>query len=135
MPKLKDVAIVTLGKSIPNQDYENLVTFFDLIGDGTKLSSLLTEGKYDLVGMIPSRFSLRFKNSIATIVNTFNKNPESIAFMVFPPIVNGSCPYFINSRILPIENQVSSIEEMLQLVESQGLLAKQATEEIFSYDD
>ena len=135
MSKLKDVAIVTLGKDIPNQNYENLVTFFDLTGDGTKISSLLTERKYDLVGMIPSRFSLKFKNTITTIVNTFNKNPESIAFMTFPPIVIGSCPYFINSRILSIENQVSSIEEMLQLVESQGLLAKQATEEIFSYDD
>ena len=135
MSKLKDVAIVTLGKDIPNQNYENLVTFFDLTGDGTKISSLLMERKYDLVGMIPSRFSLKFKNTIRTIVNTFNKNPEAVAFMAFPPIVNGSCPYFINSRILLIENQVSSIEEMLRLVESQGLLAKQATEEIFSYDD
>ena len=134
MSKLKDVAIVVSGKKIPDQDYKNLVTFFDLWGEGEKLSSLLKSKQYDLVGTVPHGFSFKFKNSVQRIVATFNQSPSSTAFIVFPPFTNNSCPFFINAKILSLEEKIDSLESMLSLVERQKLEAKQATEELFTYE-
>lgn len=134
MSKLKDVAIVISGKKIPNQSYENLVSFFDIFGEGEKLASLLAAKQYDLVGKLPSGFSFNSENSVQRIINTFNQNPVSTALIVFPPIVNNACPFFINAKILNIEQKISDLGDMLALIETRGLEAKQATEELFTYD-
>tara|TARA_R110002051_G_scaffold32786_2_gene73898 strand:- start:12719 stop:13126 length:408 start_codon:yes stop_codon:yes gene_type:complete len=134
MSKLKDVAIVISGKKIPSQSYENLISFFDLMGEGEKFSSLLVARQYDLVGTIPSGFSFKFKDSMLRIVNTFNQSPESIALIMFPPPVNNECPYFINTKILSIEERIDSLSGMLLLIAKKELEAKQSTEELFAYD-
>ena len=134
MSKLKDVAIVISGKRIPQQDYDDLVSFFDLWGGGEKISSLLSEGSYDIVGNIPSGLRFNTSDAIKKIVNTFNENSKTTALIIFPPVVSGKCPYFINSKIIEIKQRINSLQDMLSIIEGLGLQAKQATEELFIYE-
>ena len=134
MSELKDVAIVISGKRIPQQDYNDLVSFFDLWGGGEKISSLLGESKYDIVGNLPPGFRFKSKSAVKKIVNAFNENPQYIALIVFPPVVNGECPYFINNKIIEIKQRINSLQDMLSTIEGLGLQARQATEELFIYE-
>jgi len=134
MSKLKNVGIIINSLEIPQQDYEHLITFFDIYNDPQKIKGMLNDNRFELFGLIPKGFFFKNENTIERIVNTFNEKPQSIAFIIFPPLFKQTCPYFINKRILKIKEPINSLPDMLSLIKEQNLEAKKSTEEMFTYE-
>ena len=133
MSKLKNVGVLIGSLRIPQQTYKNLITFFNVHNDPHKIQEVLTDSRFDLFGFLPKGFDFKDETTIERVIETFNKAPERIAFLVCPPVFNGECPYFINKKILKPEESVHSLEEMLLLVKEGGMESRQATEELFIY--
>jgi len=136
MSKLKTVGVIISSLKIPNQDHEELITFFDIYNGPEKINSALKDDRFDLLGFLPKGFDFKNEKTISRVVETFNQNPEKIAFMIFPCEQSPQeCPYFINKKILPIKGPVDTLPDMLLLVKKLGLEAHQSMEEIFIYDN
>jgi len=133
MSELKNVGVVISSLKLPEQNYEHLITFFDIYDDPHKRHSVLTDNRFDLFGFLPKGFFFKNKTTIERVVNIFNKSPQTIAFLVCPPVFNGECPYFINKKILTVDSPVRTLPEMLLFVEEHGLESRKATEKLFVY--
>ena len=134
MPELKTVGIISSSLKVPRQNYEHLITFFDIYKDPQKIWDALNDSRFELFGFLPEGFSFGSERAVERIVNTFNERPEAIAFMVFPSTLKPKCPYFINKRILKINEPIQNLMQMLFLIKRSGLEARRATEEIFIYE-
>lgn len=134
MSELKNVGIVINSLKIPQQDYEHLITFFNLYNDSNKVTEVLNDDRFDLFGVLPKGFDFKDEKTIERIVNTFNESPEAIALVMFPSSLKQECPYFINKRILNIIKPIQNLSDMLSLIKEHGLEARQASEEVFIYD-
>ena len=134
MSKLKNVGIVIHSLKIPQQTYEHLITFFNLYDDPAKVQEVLTDNRFDLFGFLPKGFFFKDEKTVERVVNTFNVRPRTTALLIYPPLFNKECPYFINKKILEIDEPIKSLSEMLSLVERHGLAAGKSTEELFIYE-
>jgi len=134
MSELKTVGIISSSLKMPQQNYEHLITFFDIYKDPQKIWDALNDNRFELFGFLPAGFCFGSERAVERIVNTFNEKPEAIAFMAFPSTLKKECPYFINKRILKINEPIQNLAQILLLIKKSGLEARRATEEIFIYE-
>lgn len=134
MSQLKNVGVVTCNLRLPQQSYEHLVTYFNINNDPSLIAKTLSNAKFDLFGFLPSGFYFKDNKIIERILNLFNQNPQRIAFLLCPPFFNNGCAYFINTTILKIKEPTNTLSDIISLVQSRGLEAKQTTEDLFIYE-
>lgn len=134
MSEFKNVGLITHSLKIPNQTYEHLITFFNIHGDPNKINEVFFDSRFDLLGFVPEGFLFKSEEAVERIVNAFNSGSQKIAFLLCPPMFHGKCPYFINKKLLKVEQPVKDLSDMLFLIKESGLEAMKATEELFIYE-
>ena len=114
MPMLETVIIASDSLFKPKQDYKRVLTHFNIFQEKLFTSQIYAREGYDVFGFIPFAVRFRHSNCIKQILDTFNQNVASIAFLS-----HDTRAYFINKRVVPstmkVEDYYSFIKELTKM--------------------
>lgn len=128
MSKYKNVGVVSHILRLSTQDYDNLITYYNITNDEDYPVRIFNSSKFEVFGFLPHGFFYSTPNNIQNILRdledgndiVFSNNKES-----------SSRPFFINKET--IKTKVSSLEDILDIANNKTLRRK-VSKQVFTYE-
>ena len=122
---LETVVLVTDG-SRPDQDYERMATWINILGSPEFIATLYEYPEYDVFGVLPNGVEFASEEALSRIVGLFNQERDKIA------LIYANCgAYFINKRIIPTDMKIESLDQLNEFIFANGLRSIKIENNIF----
>lgn len=122
MSKLETVIVASETMKKPGQNYEKLVTWFNIPSRPDFFAWVYKKQKYDIFGMLPNPFIYSDRDSLNKIVDAFNLDPQNTLCIVSKEEIQGKQCLFINKNLANMK-YISDLDSILDYAEDQNYKA------------
>ena len=122
MSKLETVIVASETMKKPSQEYEKLVTWFNIPSRPDFFAWVYKKQKYDIFGILPDPFVYADKHSLTKIVNAFNLDPQNTLCVVSKEEINGKQCLFINKNLANMQ-YITNLDSILDYAECEDYKA------------
>ena len=127
MSKPKNVGVVSYVLRLSMQDYENVITYYNINNDADYPVRIFNNSKFEVFGFLPPGFFYSMPNNIQNILRDIEDGND----VVFSNNDQSSRPLFINKET--VKTKVSSLEDILNIANDRSLKRK-VSKEVFIYE-
>ena len=127
MPKPKNIAVVSYVLRLSMQDYDNLITYYNINNDKDYPVSIFNNPSIEVFGLLPPGFFYSMPNDIENILSEMEDGND----VIFSNNNQPSRPFFINKE--NIKTKVSSLEDILNIANDKSLKRK-VSKTVFTYE-
>ena len=127
MSKPKSVGVVSYVLRLSMQDYENVITYYNINNDADYPVRIFNSSKFEVFGFLPPGFFYSMPNNIQNILREIEEGND----VVFSNNDEPSRPFFINKET--VKTKVSSLEDILNIANDRSLKRK-VSKEVFIYE-
>ena len=122
MSKLETVIVASETMKKPGQNYEKLVTWFNIPSRPDFFAWVYKKQKYDIFGMLPNPFIYSDRDYLNKIVDAFNLDPHNTLCIVSKEEIQGKQCLFINKNLANMK-YISDLDSILDYAEDQNYKA------------
>ena len=127
MSKPKNVGVVSYVLRLSMQDYENVITYYNINNDADYPVRIFNSSKFEVFGFLPHGFFYSMPNNIQNILREIEEGND----VVFSNNDQPSRPFFINKET--VKTKVLSLEDILNIANDRSLKRK-VSKEAFIYE-
>ena len=127
MSKPKNVGVVSYVLRLSMQDYENVITYYNINNEADYPVRIFNSSKFEVFGFLPPGFFYSMPNNIQNILREIEEGND----VVFSNNDEPSRPFFINKET--VKTKVSSLEDILNIANDRSLKRK-VSREAFIYE-
>jgi len=127
MSKPKNVGVVSYVLRLSMQDYENVITYYNINNEADYPVRIFNSSKFEVFGFLPPGFFYAMPNNIQNILREIEEGND----VVFSNNDEPSRPFFINKET--VKTKVSSLEDILNIANDRSLKRK-VSKEAFIYE-
>ena len=127
MSKFKNVGVVSYVLRLSMQDYENVITYYNINNDANYPVIIFNSSKFEVFGFLPPGFFYSTPNNIQNILREIEEGND----VVFSNNDEPSRPFFINKET--VKTKVYSLEDILNIANDRSLKRK-VSKEVFVYE-